>query len=815
MEERGARARWMYVRWSWRDLRSHWVAVVAIALVMAIGVGVYAGLGSTSAWRRLSNDASFAASRMHDFRVALSPGTYAAEGDLLAGVAAMDDARAVSGVEERLVVDGQLEVATEDGGVLVAARLVGMDLDAAEVDRVWVRDGTVPDAGAPAAVLEAKFADFWSLPPTGTVELAAGTAIRYTGLGVAPEDFFYEGPEGSVLSQGQLAPLYLPLAEAQHALGSDGLVNDVVLTVAPGADRVAIGEQLQAMVDEIGLSATVSTRADAPAVRVLYEDIDNDQRFWNAIAALVLVAAALAAFNLVNRIVEAQRREIGIGMALGVGRWRLAQRPLLVGAQVAVLGTIAGVGVGYLMGEAMGDLLRSFLPLPEYRTPFRFDVYARGAVLGLAIPVLAAAVPVWNAVRVEPIRAIRTGHLTARSSRPTDWTGRLPIPGSSSTLMPIRNVVRTPRRSVLTALGVGAAITALVAVLAMLDSFGRTIDDMGRELVGDESGQVLVQLDTFHPVDDDVVAAIAAAPSVETVDPGLRLPSSVSNGAGTSDPLDVLIEIIDLHGERWVPTVSSVVETREPMIVLAEKAARDLDVEPGDTVVIRHPLRVRDGSFRIAESSFVVGGTHPNPLRVFAYVDAAQADRFGLAGLANAARVYPAAGATAADVQRELFGRTGVSSSQEVARVASAFDDALEQFVGFLVIASGAVLALALLIAFNASRITVEERRREHATMRAFGMPVRTIVGMVVKESVLVGIAATVVGLVAGVVFLDWMLGSLAATTLPELGIARHVSPSTILVAAAVGIVAVALAPLFLVRRVSRMDIPDTLRIME
>ena len=45
-----------------------------------------------------------------------------------------------------------------------------------------------------------------------------------------------------------------------------------------------------------------------------------------------------------------------------------------------------------------------------------------------------------------------------------------------------------------------------------------------------------------------------------------------------------------------------------------------------------------------------------------------------------------------------------------------------------------AVVALALLIAFNATRITVEERRREHATMQAFGLPVRTVLGIVVNR---------------------------------------------------------------------------------
>ena len=54
------------LRWSARDLRRRWVQVAAIALIIAIGTGVYSALGSTATWRRTSNDASFAAVGMYD-----------------------------------------------------------------------------------------------------------------------------------------------------------------------------------------------------------------------------------------------------------------------------------------------------------------------------------------------------------------------------------------------------------------------------------------------------------------------------------------------------------------------------------------------------------------------------------------------------------------------------------------------------------------------------------------------------------------------------------------------------------------------------
>jgi putative ABC transport system permease protein len=817
-------SRWLgwWLRWSWRDLRAHWVAVIVIALVLAIGTGVYAGLGSTGEWRQQSNDASFAALKMHDLRLTLSPGTFIEQGELLGTIESIEDAGSVSAAAERLVVDSQVDTSSLGlaESVLVPARLVGMTFGSARpVDDVWIRDGTAPpaDPADRSAVLEAKFADQHGLPPAGTILVSGGREVVYAGLGVAPEDFFYEGPQGTIFAAGELAIVYLPLAAVQDISGHDGVVNDAVITLVDGADRDSVAAQLEAAVAELGVGATVSTRDDADAVRVLYEDIDNDQRFWNALSALVLFAAALAAFNLINRIVEAQRREIGIGMALGVPRRQLAVRPMLIGVQVAVVGTIAGLAVGFLVGQAFGNLMKSFLPLPEHRRPFQYDIYLRAALLGIAIPIVASAIPVWRALRVEPIEAIRTGHLAAKSSRLTGWTGKLPLPGSTMTQMPIRNVLRTPRRTALTAIGVGAAITALVAVLGMLDSFGRTLDEGNDEFTKGDADRVVVQLDTFHETDSAVVAGIADAAAVGRIDAGLRLPATALADDPDGD-LDLLIEFVDLDGAVWTPTVEGRVASNSadgPGILLARKAADDLELQVGDTVVVRHPLRTDAGGFSIAETTLAVDGIHANPIRTFAFMDIADAQEFGLDGLVNVVQAYPADGATGSDVQRAVFGLDGVTASQPVARISEAIDEALDQFMSFLFVTAGAVLVLALLIAFNATRITIEERRREHATMRAFGLPTRTVLGVVIKESVIVGVIATVVGVVGGVVFLNWMLDSLTTTTLPDVGIDVYLSPTTILIAAIVGIASVAVTPLLLGRRLRRMNLPGTLRVVE
>lgn len=59
------------------------------------------------------------------------------------------------------------------------------------------------------------------------------------------------------------------------------------------------------------------------------------------------------------------------------------------------------------------------------------------------------------------------------------------------------------------------------------------------------------------------------------------------------------------------------------------------------------------------------------------------------------------------------------------------------------------------------------------------------------------------------------MMTSLTTTTVPDVGIDVYLSPTTILIAALVGIASVAVTPIFLVRRLDHMDLPGTLRVVE
>jgi len=803
-------SRALWLRWSWRDLRARWAQVFALALVIALGTGTYAALLSTSAWRTQSNDASFALLHVHDLRVALAPGSTVPEGSLLAVVRRLPHAAEVAGARERLIVPTQV---AGPRGVLAPGELVGTGTGrGSAVDAVQVTAGRGTSSGVPAVVLDLAFARQNGLPASGLLRVAGGKLVRYTGIGQSPEYFMGGGGGTAVfLSQKTFAVLFSALRAAQDLAGAPGRVNDLVLTLKPGTSRAVLRGELRTALAAMRapVSTTVTTRDDIPSYRVLYEDVKGDEQLWRAIAVLVLAGAAFAALNLTTRIVEAQRREIGIGMALGVRPRLLALRPLLFAAQVALIGVAFGIGVGYLIGIPLAGVFQSLLPLPVWRTPFQAGTFAQAAVIGFVLPFAAAAWPVWRAVRVQPVEAIRVGHLAARGSGLAPVLRRLRLPGRGYHEIPLRNVLRTPRRSALTLLGVAAAIATLVTIIGMLDTFRATLGSASAELLRTAPARVTVSLDSYYPVTGPVTGAVRRLPAAGKVQAGLLVPGTV-RAHGTS--VGVAAEVLP-PGGLWAPALSAGHLTGG--LVLSAKAAADLGVSAGDLVTFRHPRAAAGGLVTVADP-VRVAGIDPNPMRAFAYLTpATAAPLFGLAGMTNLLTVLPSAGHSTADIQRALLNVPHVASAQSVQAATDGLRSSLDQFTSILNVAAAVALLLVFLIAFNTAAIGTDERAREHATMMAFGLPIRAVLALITAESVLLGVLGTIIGLGAGYGLLAWLTATTISSVMPEIGVTALVSTGTVTAALLLGAGTVAVAPLLTLRRLRRTDVPATLRVAE
>ena len=766
-------------------------------------------------WRGMSNDASYEAVNTFDLRVQLGAGGFVERGTLLR---TLDEAASgyVSDAEERLVLPTQVSVEADEGTVIVPGRLIGVDVsdDGPHINMIHPDLGRAlvsEDAGQNVIALERNFGKYYNLPESGSATLSGNIAVQYVGQVLSPEYFFVITPEGGLLAQANFAAAFTSIETAQRITAKEGKVNDLLLTLAPGADEDAVFDTLSAAFSPLG--GTVSRRLDDPSIRAMVEDVEGDQQFNTVLAIAIFGGAVFAAFNLTSRIMDSQRREIGIAMALGVPPLRVALRPLLFSAQVALLGVIFGILMGIGVAQGLRAILTDFVPLPIWRTPFQPEFFAGVAVIGFLIPFLATAVPVWRAVRVPPIDAIKTGHLAMRTGGFAWLLTRVRIPGQTIRQIPFRNIARAPRRTLLTALGIAAIVTVLVMVMGMLDSFLDAFDRTQIETAGNSPDRVEIALDTFYHRDSPTVRNILGSPSAADIETSLRLGGTLSKD---DTSFDVFLNFISFDSALWQPTlVQGSLDTDTPGILISEKAANDLGVQTGDTLTVRHPVVGGPELFALQDSELEVIGVHAHPFRLNAYLSAEQAGIIGISGMTNIIHARPASGVETDTLKEDLFKLPGVGSVQKATASTDVFRDQFEQFTGILYFIQIAIMALALLIAYNTASINMDERQREHATMFAYGLPVRSVMGMAIIESAILGVISTILGLIGGYILLQWVVIVLIPNTMPDLGIVALIKPTTLAMAVILGVGAVAVAPLLTIRRLRKMNVPSTLRVME
>jgi putative ABC transport system permease protein len=147
---------------------------------------------------------------------------------------------------------------------------------------------------------------------------------------------------------------------------------------------------------------------------------DNRKRTYDAIgifkigmSLVALIALLAASFGIINTLVIAvleRTKEIGLQKALGMGRGRVflifSLESILIGFWGAVLGTVAGIGVGFLANQY---LIYAYAASFEGYRLFVFTLPSIAIVMVLVctIAFLAGVLPAFRASRLNPIEALR------------------------------------------------------------------------------------------------------------------------------------------------------------------------------------------------------------------------------------------------------------------------------------------------------------------------------------------------------------------------------------------------------------------------
>ena len=262
--------------------------------------------------------------------------------------------------------------------------------------------GAMTDGNRHEAIIDAPLASrlFGQGDPVGqSIEYDpttnAAKPIRLDVIGVVPG---IGGDDGH--DAGKIPHLFVPYAQESRAS-----VYFAIATSTPG-------EKAEAALLPSFRQTFLGVDARLPILSVetltMYRDrgiilalVRTAARIFGAFGLAALVLSAIGIYGVRSYVVSRRTREIGIRMALGATRSSVLWLVTREGIVVAVVGL--AIGVGLSVPAAVG--LRASL-LPD-TAPYAGIVIAAFGVL-LATSLGAGVIPVRRAVKIEPVRALRT-----------------------------------------------------------------------------------------------------------------------------------------------------------------------------------------------------------------------------------------------------------------------------------------------------------------------------------------------------------------------------------------------------------------------
>ena len=385
----------------------------------------------------------------------------------------------------------------------------------------------------------------------------------------------------------------------------------------------------------------------------------------------------------------------------------------------------------------------------------------------------------------------------------------------------LRGIANNPFRYFATALAVVLGIGFFTATSVLTTSFEDSLNQSIAEAF------------------DDVDAAVRSADIIETpfIDIRERIPPSVADEVAAVEGVEWAYPFLAGYAQVVASdgkTVGGADANAQAVAWIDDPAASPLTVVSGrapaaaDEVVIDVDT-FDDGGFALGDSVRVLplperqrftvvgtiddGGTFGGQVLSFSYEGAAMV--FGGSEV-DQVFVGAAAGVAPEQLVERLNGRLGADLEAVTGEtLANEFQDLVGSFTRIMEIAlqvfAGVALFVGAFVIYNTFTITVAQRTREMALLRAIGASSRQVAVTVVAESAAIGVVASAAGAAAGI-GIGWGLLKLLGSFIGDLGLVLSVPVGALVNGVVLGTLITVAAAYIPARRGAKVDPIEALR---
>lgn len=483
-------------------------------------------------------------------------------------------------------------------------------------------------------------------------------------------------------------------------------------------------------------------------------DCDRMESLSGVFPLMFFLVAALVALTTMTRMVDEERSVIGTYKAVGYSDARIMGRYLLCALIASFVGSTIGVLIGFeTLPRVINDAYSMLYKVPDFQTNF-YVKYALAGSLSVTLCTLAAT---YFACR------------SALSENPASlMQPRAPKPGKRillervgfiwkklgfTTKVTYRNIFRYKKRLVMTLTGIAGCTALLVTGFGLKDSISDIINNQFEVIYNYN-----LQLETDgKPLSAELVDILDDSDAVTDWQRVAQKAADARSESGknmtvyvlTPERAESLSDFITLKDRRSGREVTF----NENSVILTEKAAKEMDVRPGDTISVEMDEGRR--------CDFTVTDIAEN--YVYHYLYVAPQKYFDVTGEEP---VYNGVQAMYNDNgeigSKELSDRimqcSGVNTAAYVSDVSDQFDDMLECLNYVMIVLILCAAALACVVLYNLTNINVNERKRELATLKVLGFTENETSAYIFRETILLALMGCILGLGLGVLMHSFVI---------------------------------------------------------
>jgi len=722
-----------------RDMLQRKAALVALLMIVTIGVGCWVGMATVFLDMDGARHRYYVGCRLADFTVDLKR----APAWAIDQAAALPNVRAVRG---RVNIAARIDLPARDEPISGTA--ISMPESRAPVlNDVLLRSGAWFSGGdQKEVILNEAFARENGLLPGSRIRvllLDRQHDLLVVGTAMSPEFVYLMPPGGGfVPDPARFGVLYLPERFLQESCDLDGAYNQLIGT-AHDASPAALDRILHLIEDKLdpyGVTNATPVQ-DQMSVRYLADELTGLKVSARVIPVIFLGVAALALNVLMGRLVVQQRTVIGTLKAVGYSAGAVLRHYLGYGILIGAVGGLTGIAFGCWLQSVFVKMYRQFFALPSIEAHFYPHILVAGVGMSILFAVAGTLKGVRLAAGLQPAEAIRPpppekGGRVLPERIPFLW-GPLPFRWK----MIFRAIFRNPFRSAVSILASIIATSLVVAILSMVDSLNYLMD-----YEFDNVSHQDVTISLREPEDRGGPSELGALPTVSRTEAHLSVACDLTNG-----PYRERVGVVGLpRGNRLYTPLDSngrPVAIPDQGLILSEKLAALLDVEPGDHVRLRPLIAER------REVNAAVAGTVETFFGLGAYADISYLSRLlGEEWAANVLLSSSFPGSRNAPFLAALKERPTVVGISERTRALTqmheTFGETMGTFLVFEVLFAGLIAFGSVL---NGALVSLSERQREVGLLRVLGYSTRQVAAIFSGESCLLNAVGILLGLGGGI----------------------------------------------------------------